>query len=47
MAVWTPRTDIMNVEAPTRIADRHYVVWRGNSTELIGAPEIQHRYLAV
>jgi branched-chain amino acid transport system ATP-binding protein len=42
-----------NVEALTRIADRHYlierghVVWTGTSRELAGAPEIQHRYLGI
>jgi branched-chain amino acid transport system ATP-binding protein len=42
-----------NVEALTRIADRHYliergrVVWRGNSRELAAAPEVQHRYLGI
>ena len=42
-----------NVEALTRIADRHYVlergqvVWQGTSPELAAAPEIQHRYLGV
>jgi branched-chain amino acid transport system ATP-binding protein len=42
-----------NVEALTRIADRHYliergkVVWTGTSQELTGAPEIQHRYLGI
>jgi branched-chain amino acid transport system ATP-binding protein len=42
-----------NVEALTRIADRHYliergkVVWTGTSRELTGAPEIQHRYLGI
>ena len=42
-----------NVEALTRIADRHYliergrVVWTGTSQELAGAPEIQHRYLGI
>jgi branched-chain amino acid transport system ATP-binding protein len=42
-----------NVEALTRIADRHYliergkVVWTGTSMELAGAPEIQHRYLGI
>jgi branched-chain amino acid transport system ATP-binding protein len=42
-----------NVEALTRIADRHYliergrVVWTGTSAELAGAPEIQHRYLGI
>jgi branched-chain amino acid transport system ATP-binding protein len=42
-----------NVEALTRIADRHYViergrvVWTGNSPALAGAPDIKHRYLGV
>jgi branched-chain amino acid transport system ATP-binding protein len=42
-----------NVEALTRIADRHYliergrVVWTGTSTELAAAPDIQHRYLGI
>ncbi len=42
-----------NVDALTRIADRHYiiergrVVWSGSSPELASAPEIQHRYLGV
>jgi branched-chain amino acid transport system ATP-binding protein len=42
-----------NVEALTEIADRHYliergrIVWSGTSAELVGAPEIQHRYLGV
>jgi branched-chain amino acid transport system ATP-binding protein len=42
-----------NVEALTRIADRHYliergrVVWTGSSHELAAAPDIQHRYLGV
>jgi branched-chain amino acid transport system ATP-binding protein len=42
-----------NVEALTRIADRHYliergrVVWTGTSKELAAAPEVQHRYLGV
>jgi branched-chain amino acid transport system ATP-binding protein len=42
-----------NVEALTRIADRHYliergrVVWAGTSTELAAAPDIQHRYLGI
>ncbi len=42
-----------NVEALTRIADRHYliergkVVWTGGSQELAAAPAIQHRYLGV
>ncbi len=42
-----------NVEALTRIADRHYivergnVVWAGSSDELKAAPEVQHQYLGV
>ncbi len=42
-----------NVEALTRIADRHYliergrVVWSGTSAALAAAPDIQHRYLGV
>jgi branched-chain amino acid transport system ATP-binding protein len=42
-----------NVEALTRIADRHYliergrVVWAGTSKELAAAPEVQHRYLGI
>ncbi|MGP0095159.1 MAG: ABC transporter ATP-binding protein [Xanthobacteraceae bacterium] len=42
-----------NVEALTRIADRHYliergrVVWTGTSRELAAAPETQHRYLGI
>jgi len=42
-----------NVEALTRIADRHYViekgriVWSGSSAELKGNFDIQHRYLGV
>ncbi|MBM3528500.1 MAG: ABC transporter ATP-binding protein [Alphaproteobacteria bacterium] len=42
-----------NVEALTRIADRHYliergrVVWVGTSKELAAAPEIQHQYLGI
>jgi branched-chain amino acid transport system ATP-binding protein len=42
-----------NVEALTRIADRHYiiergrVVWIGSSPELAHAPDIQHRYLGI
>jgi branched-chain amino acid transport system ATP-binding protein len=42
-----------NVEALIRIADRHYViergnvVWTGSSGELAGAPAIQHRFLGV
>jgi branched-chain amino acid transport system ATP-binding protein len=42
-----------NVEALTRIADRHYlmergrVVWTGASREFATAPEVQHRYLGI
>ncbi len=42
-----------NVDALTRIADRHTiiergrVVWTGTSPELAGASELQHRYLGV
>ena len=42
-----------NVEALTRIADRHYliergrVVWSGTSAELAAAPQIQHQYLGI
>jgi branched-chain amino acid transport system ATP-binding protein len=42
-----------NVAALTRIADRHYiiekgqVVWSGNSAALVAQPGIQHRYLGV
>jgi len=42
-----------NVEALTRIADRHYliergrVVWSGTSGELVAAPDTQHRYLGI
>jgi branched-chain amino acid transport system ATP-binding protein len=42
-----------NVDALTRIADRHYivergrVVWSGSSGELNRLPEIQHRYLGI
>lgn len=42
-----------NVEALTRIADRHYLiergrlVWSGSSAELAAAPDIQHRYLGI
>ena len=42
-----------NVEALTRIADRHTiiergrVVWTGNSRDLAGAIDIQHRYLGI
>ncbi len=42
-----------NVEALTRIADRHYfiergrIVWTGTSVELARAPEVQHRYMGV
>ncbi len=42
-----------NVEALSRIVDRHTiiergrVVWTGNSAELAGAADVQHRYLGV
>ena len=42
-----------NVEALTRIADRHYliergrVVWSGTSAALAAVPDVQHRYLGV
>ncbi len=42
-----------NVEALTRIADRHYliergrVVWSGTSAELAAAPHVQHQYLGI
>ena len=42
-----------NIDALTRIADRHVViergrvVWTGSSSELKATPEIQHRYLGV
>ena len=42
-----------NVEALTRIADRHYiiekgkVVWTGGSQELKANEDLQHRYLGV
>ena len=42
-----------NVEALTRIADRHYLiergraVWSGTSAELAAAPNVQHQYLGI
>jgi branched-chain amino acid transport system ATP-binding protein len=42
-----------NVQALTRLADRHYliergrVVWTGPSAELARSPDIQHRYLGI
>ena len=42
-----------NVDALTRIGDRHYIVergqivWQGNSDELRADEELQHRYLGV
>jgi branched-chain amino acid transport system ATP-binding protein len=42
-----------NVDALTRLADRHYViekgrvVWEGDSAALLAAPDIQHRYLGI
>jgi branched-chain amino acid transport system ATP-binding protein len=42
-----------NVDALTRVADRHFliergrVVWTGASAALAAAPDVQHRYLGV
>ena len=42
-----------NIDALTRIADRHYiiekgkVVWEGTSSELKGGQDLQHRFLGV
>jgi branched-chain amino acid transport system ATP-binding protein len=42
-----------NLDALTRIADRHYfiergrIVWSGTSPELARAPDVQHRYMGV
>jgi len=42
-----------NIEHLTRIADRHYIiergqaVWSGTSEQLIAEPDLQHRYLGV
>jgi branched-chain amino acid transport system ATP-binding protein len=42
-----------NLDALTRIADRHFIIekgrvaWTGTSAELIAAPEMQRRYLGV
>ncbi len=42
-----------NVKSLTKIADRHYiiekgqVVWQGSSSELTAAEDLQHRYLGV
>jgi branched-chain amino acid transport system ATP-binding protein len=42
-----------NVDALTRIADRHYiiergrVVWTGTSRALVNATDIQQRYLGI
>jgi branched-chain amino acid transport system ATP-binding protein len=42
-----------NVEALTRICDRHFIVekghlvWSGNSSELHANPDVQHQYLGV
>jgi branched-chain amino acid transport system ATP-binding protein len=42
-----------NLDALTRIADRHYViergrvVWSGSSRALADAPDVQHRYLGI
>ena len=42
-----------NVDALTRIGDRHYIVergqivWEGSSQQLSADEELQHRYLGV
>ena len=42
-----------NVQALTKVADRHFViergrvVWSGSSAELTAAPDVQHRYLGI
>ena len=42
-----------NVQALTRLADRHYliergrVMWTGSSAELAAAPGVQHQYLGI
>jgi len=42
-----------NVEALTRLADRHYIiekgkiVWTGTSAQLAASAEVQHRYLSI
>ena len=42
-----------NIDALTRLADRHYsieigkVVWEGTSSELQGDQDLQHRFLGV
>jgi branched-chain amino acid transport system ATP-binding protein len=42
-----------NVQALTKVADRHFViergrvVWNGSSAELTAAPDVQHRYLGI
>jgi len=42
-----------NVDALTRLSDRHYiiekgrVVWQGDSPALLAAPDVQHRYLGI
>jgi branched-chain amino acid transport system ATP-binding protein len=42
-----------NLDALTRIADRHYfiergrIVWSGTSAELARSPDVQHRYMGV
>jgi len=42
-----------NVEALTKIADRHYiiergkVVWQGTSVQLAAVPDVQHQYLGI
>jgi branched-chain amino acid transport system ATP-binding protein len=42
-----------NVEALTKIADRHYIIergkvmWQGTSAELAAVPDVQHQYLGI
>ncbi|MEC8236336.1 MAG: ABC transporter ATP-binding protein, partial [SAR324 cluster bacterium] len=42
-----------NIDALTRIADRHFiiekgkVVWKGTSSELQGDQDLEHRFLGV
>ncbi len=42
-----------NVEALTKIADRHYIIergkvmWSGTSAELAAVPDVQHQYLGI
>jgi branched-chain amino acid transport system ATP-binding protein len=47
------KTGRKNVENLTRICDRHYIiergrtVWNGTSEQLVGEPDLQHRYLGI